>query len=238
MLNGTLDLRNKQVCGLNVGRGLFTGEILLDGAKVRGPFQLQGGERVEGRVSANRAEFFQRAAFYGTSFENGVEFSAAKFDQDADFLDVEITGEDSLVANHTATFHKAQFFGPLTFMRTHFNADANFDGCTFARDVSWDGVRFDGDTSFNDAVFRDSVSFRDVGIVSGLLFTHNQFPGLTLFDGLHRIPDPDARFKSGPPSGLDESALVMHGVHFLGPASFDGVHVRRLLFPMNLSPTR
>ena len=99
-------------------------------------------------------------------------------------------------------------------------------------------MRFDGETSFRGTVFRDSVSFRDVGIVKSLLFTHTQFPGLTLFDGLHRIPDPDARFQSGPPGGLDESALVMHGVRFLGPASFDGVRVRKLLFPTNLSPTR
>jgi len=36
-VDGTLDLRNKQVCGLDVDRGLFTGAILLDGAEPARP---------------------------------------------------------------------------------------------------------------------------------------------------------------------------------------------------------
>ena len=113
-VDGTLDLRNKQVCGLVVGRGLFTGSILLDGAKVRGGLRLQGGERIEGGFSANHAEFFEGAAFYGTSFRDGVQFSSSKFDQEAEFLDVEITGEEfDVVQNHKAQFSKCPVPRPV-----------------------------------------------------------------------------------------------------------------------------
>lgn len=192
---GTVDLRNASAeQDVNLNRTTFKvpGNSFIN-IEVKG-YLMAIGARFLGATSFDDATFgpdvrFNRSVFARLSFNSvqgkgSIHFERVRFQQQADFIGMDVDGD----LDFTDTFFASGKDARFEVLKV--GGDATFDRANFGQKVFFDGSQIDGQGSFRGVVFANGASFTDVKVGGDLIFRHDSTNGFPAAFQLQSTGDP------------------------------------------------
>lgn len=172
---GKVDLRNASAeRDVNLNRTTFqVPENSFINMGVKG-YLMAIGARFLGATSFDDATFgpdvrFNRSVFARLSFNSvrgkgSIHFERVRFQQQADFIGLDVDGD----LDFTDTFFASGKDARFEVLKV--GGDATFDRANFGQKVFFDGSQINGQSSFRGVVFTNGASFTDVKVGGDLIF--------------------------------------------------------------------
>jgi len=228
---GTVDLRNASAeQDVNLNRATFKvpGNSFIN-IEVKG-YLMAIGARFLGATSFDDATFgpdvrFNRSVFARLSFNSvqgkgSIHFERVRFQQQADFIGMDVDGDLDFTDTFFASGKDARF------EVVKVGGDATFDRANFGQKVFFDGSQIDGQGSFRGVVFANGASFTDVKVGGDLIFRHDSTSGCPAAFQLQSTGDPpDSELAADFSDARVSGNFDFRSAEVEGKASFVGLAV-------------
>lgn len=212
------DFAGARFAGFNrMGEVFFAADVHCAGTAFIGPVWLTS------------VLFGGRARFDEATFDDYVEFNAARFHSGARFTTTTFGGEarfEETVFGGEAWFEGTTFKTNSRFDRATFSGAARFEGAGFGGTARFDGVTFRDQARFDSTLFSATARFDKAKFFGEMNFTSAIFEKLASFESI-AWPSIATHWHAAFDQALFRGTSVLTGAGFSNFAAFDGATLER-----------